>query len=233
MDNALSAILDDPALDTELNSVLEGVGSNTGLAFLMQIDILGQGRCSPFPLSVFWGRPVSAHDECDAPCVSREYCVETSSVDVDSSAPHVVFSGATLCDGRLTAGGSSSDVHLVIPSPLLTGEVIPLDCFDLAIEADVVVDVKTGIATLQNGVIGGAVQTTGLIDLLAAFSDPDSAVQIPLANEAALAIATLVTNDIAVPGDGGTDGSPNAASFSLLFSSAQAVVDQEHTFCQE
>ena len=217
LDNQLSALVDDLKevfdVSVELGEALNN-GDIVMLFELVKPDFSGK----PFPLAIYFGKPVAPIEQCNYQASYCEYLVEVESFDLTACTPFILFDNAVIEGEILRAGGPK---HIMTGEFQVGGVNIPVSLHKLHLTATTAFGAD-GKLTLKEGVLAGAIPKNMLMDAIDQADEAD----LPMTKDS---IKYMI--NIAVINDMDTDGdsSPDAASIGVLFDSmAGSIVGMDY-----
>jgi hypothetical protein len=179
-----------------------------GGSFILLLDFLRFDR-NPFTLAAYDGALAPSNADCALQSAVCDYEVSANLLDPDTCAPEITLP-ATRANSRVLAGGPQTRFLFQIP---FGDALLSLTLYGTKLEAEL--QLQGDQVQRLSGVLGGAIRKP---ELLAALRQlPPDALPFPVD-----AIAPIL--DLAVPNDIDTDGdgSPDAASLCLPFTSIGA-----------
>ena len=204
IDNTLSV------LNNFVNENIAKEVNGGGLVLLFElVGVKTDG--TPFTLSVYPGK--KADKSCDHTKSGCTYLVEDEGLTEDCQ-PLIKIDNATIKNGKLTAGGPGYKYQLIVP--LFGDNYLPIDMFNGALTADVVLD-GDKVVSIKNGILGGAVPKSVFVTAIEYI--PEADLPVPKENLAQL-IDLLIKNDI----DTGPPSGPDAASIGLRFEAVGGTI---------
>ena len=207
LDNQLSALVDNLAesfdLTVELNDALTK-GDIVMLFELVSPDFSGK----PFPMAIYFGKPVAQIEQCNFQASFCEYLVEIESFDLAQCKPYILFDNAVIEGDILRAGGPQH----VMKGEFLVGAVnIPVELHKLHLTGNVTFG-DGGKLQISDGILAGAIPKQLLVDAIDQADEAD----LPMTKEAIKYLLNIaVINDVDIDDNGSLD----AASIGVVFQS--------------
>jgi hypothetical protein len=167
---------------------------------------------TPFTLNTFFGLP---HPYYNPGCAASDDCVYIIPYYnlTPDCQPMVRLDNATIVDGTITAGGKDAVFPMVLPFD--TGITVQLTLLWARFEGAVTQDEQGGVASLE-GLVGGAVPKTALVDTVNAIPDDYFSID----KQTVLNVLDTLAQDIDLDGDGVMD----ALSIGFRFSTVPTTV---------
>ncbi|MCA9514392.1 MAG: hypothetical protein KC635_05575 [Myxococcales bacterium] len=178
------------------NDPIAGAVEDGGLTLVATFDSAAVGAVN---VSIFQAGLAGTNSGCDIQTQTCDWLVDRSFLDPATCEPVVALAG-TRTAGKIVAGGPGS----VLPFAIPLSDTASLQLTVVNVRLELTVTVTGGQVSAAQGVLGGAVPKSQLLDAVAAL--PDGSLPAPLTKETVTGlIQALVQNDIDSDGDGVMD----------------------------